>query len=346
VVSATPALALGQRFQQTAGWTGGDVAYSIPLSQERTLWLFGDSFIGKIESGRRPAARMISNAAAWQPLQDDQEAMRFFWDRSGAEPAPLLRPTTAGAWYWPADGVVVDRRLYLFCKVVRKAEGAPGFQFDWFANDLLRIDNPQEEPVQWKIERCRLPEGKDAPRLGASCVCDGDYLYAFGLFPAAAVKPLHVPLGLARLPKDRLATLDMKGWQYWCRGPEGDRWSAEPVDLVPLFTDAAPEMTVGRVRGIDGWVAVYTPVGIGTEVAVRQAPKPWGPWSQRQVVYRSPEPGDKVFVYGAKAHPELSRRDGQLFITYCRNIGGDLDEHVRRPEVYVPQAIEVRLRSR
>jgi hypothetical protein len=137
----------------------------------------------------------------------------------------------------------------------------------------------------------------------------------------------------------------MNGWQYWCSGSEGPKWSERPVDVVPLFTDAASEMSVSQVRGIDGWVAVYTPIGIGTEVAVRHARTPWGPWSERTIVYRGPDPGDKVFAYGAKAHPELSVRDGQLFITYCRNIGA-LADHVRRPDIYFPQGIEVQLRAR
>ena len=346
VMSAKPASALTQQFQQAEGWTGGDVAYSIPLGPDRTLWLFGDSFIGRIESGRRVAARMIHNAVAWQSLKEHKTPLRFFWDQSGKEPAALLRPTAKETWYWPADGVLVDSKLYLFCKVVRrKAEGAPGFEFDWFANELLRIDNPREEPGKWKVERCRLPEGKEALRLGVACLCDGDYLYAYGLFPASACKPLHMPLGVARLHKDKLTALDMKGWQYWCHGPNDEHWSDKPADLVPLFTDGAPELSVSRVRGIDGWVAVYTPIGIGTEIAVRHAPKPWGPWSRRLSVYRSPDPGAKVFTYGVKAHPELSLRDGQLFITFCRNIGA-LADHMRKPEIYFPQGVEVQLRPR
>ena len=33
-------------FPYASGWLGGDGAYSIPLSPTRTLWLFGDTFIG------------------------------------------------------------------------------------------------------------------------------------------------------------------------------------------------------------------------------------------------------------------------------------------------------------
>lgn len=344
VISAIPAPTLTQHFQRTEGWTGGDVAQSIRLTADRTLWLFGDSFIGKIESGRRIGAQMINNAAAWQSLQDEKMDLQFFWDRSGKEPAALLHPGEPDTWYWPGDGLVMDDRLFLFCKVVRRTTGAPGFEFDLFANDLLRIDNLGDEPPEWNIERRRLPEGNDVLRLGAACARDDEYVYVFGLFPAAAVKPLHVPLGVARLRTDRFAAFDWTGWQYFCRGPDGEHWADQPANLVPLFTDAASEMTVSRVRGIDGWVAVYTPIGIGREIAVRHAEQPWGPWSQRLIVCSAPDLGDKVFCYAAKAHPELSTHDGQLFITYCRNIGS-LADHARRPDIYFPQGIEVQLRS-
>ncbi|MFY0628721.1 MAG: hypothetical protein JXR07_20680, partial [Reichenbachiella sp.] len=32
--------------EESDAWTGGDATYSIPLSGNRTLWLFGDTFIG------------------------------------------------------------------------------------------------------------------------------------------------------------------------------------------------------------------------------------------------------------------------------------------------------------
>lgn len=345
VQSAKPAPALTQQFQRTEGWTGGDGANSIPLGPDRVLWLFSDSWIGKIESGRRVAPRMINNAAAWQSLKDEKTPLRFFWNQSGKEPAALLRPEGAGTWYWLGDGALVDGKLYVFCKLVRKAEGAPGFQFDWFANELLQIENPQEEPDKWKVKCGRLPEGKDALRLGSACLRDDDYLYVYGLFPKGAVKPLEVPLGVARLHKDKLAALDMKGWQYWCRGTKGEEWLEQPDGLVPLFRDGAPEMTVSRVRGVEGLVAVYTPIGLGKDIAVRHAPKPWGPWSQSLRVYRVPDRNDKVFFYAAKAHPELSGRDGQLLITYCRNTGS-LADHVSKPDIYFPQGVEVQLKVR
>jgi Domain of unknown function (DUF4185) len=346
LTEAQPLPALTRLFHQTEGWTGADSAASIRLGPERTLWLFADTWIGKIESGRRVGPKLINNSVAWQPLKVDKPELRFFWDQAGKQPAALLRPTEPDAWYWPGDGVLVDGQLYLFCKLVRKkAEGEPGFQFDWFANELVQISNPQEEPTAWKVKRRRLPEGKNSLRLGSACVLEGDYLLVYGLFPIAACKPLDKPLAVARVHRKKLADLDNTAWEYWCTGPQGERWNDKLEDPAPLFRDAAPEMTVNRIRGVEGLLATYTSLGLSKEILVRHALKPEGPWSPPLCVYRCPDAGDKVFFYGAKAHPELSVRDGQVVITYCRNCG-DLGEHVRRPEVYFPQGVEVQLRPR
>ena len=43
-------------FAYTQGWLGADDAYSIPLGPDRSLWLFGDTFVGT------PATKLRSDA--------------------------------------------------------------------------------------------------------------------------------------------------------------------------------------------------------------------------------------------------------------------------------------------
>ncbi len=38
------------------GWTGGDGGWSVPLPDGRVLWLFGDSFLGRVALATRPGA--------------------------------------------------------------------------------------------------------------------------------------------------------------------------------------------------------------------------------------------------------------------------------------------------
>jgi Domain of unknown function (DUF4185) len=344
LVEAKPLPALTKRFHQTDGWTGGDGAQSFVLGPDRTLWLFADSWIGKIENGKRVGSRMINNTAAWQSLKKPDEPMRFFWAKADKGPDALLKPEQKDAWYWPGDGALVDGKLYLFCKVVRQREkGEPGFQFDWFQNEFLQIGNPQEQPSKWKLQRYRLSDDAGQLRLGVACVMENDYLYAFGLFPEKQCKPFDSPLAVARLAKSKLARMDRNDWEHWCETDAGPAWSKQPAKLVPLFRDAPAEFTVTKVRGIPGYVATYTKHGLGRDIAVRHAMRPEGPWSKPLVVYQCPEKDKKIFQYGAKAHAELAEREGQLIVTYCRNIGS-LAEHVNRPEIYFPQGVEVQLR--
>jgi hypothetical protein len=347
VESAKPLPELTGKFYQTSGWTGGDGAASIPLGPDRTLWLFADSWIGKIDNGKRVGPRMINNAVAWQDLRDSKAALRFFWNDQGSSPASLLKvEKETDAWYWPADGALIDGKLYIFCKVVRrKAEGAPGFQFEWFANELLQIANPDDEPPRWKVRRQRLPESDTALRLGVGCILQGEFLYVLGLLPQKQNRPLENKIGLARIQRDRLAKFDGQGWEYWREGKNGPEWGDSAKNAIAIIPDAAPDQSIGTVRGIDGFVTVYIPLGIGPNIMARFADKPEGPWSKPVALYQCPEKEAKVFTYAARHHPELASKDGQVVITYCRNIG-DLGEHVRRPEIYFPQAIEVQLRTK
>jgi hypothetical protein len=91
----------GNRFQSVfhryTGWTGGDATYSIPLPDGRTLWLFGDSFIGTVRPDRsRPGSSFYRNAAM---VQQGNEFITL--PVSGNA---FVRPADPGWWYWPGHG--------------------------------------------------------------------------------------------------------------------------------------------------------------------------------------------------------------------------------------------------
>ena len=228
--------------------------------------MFADTWIGKIDKGKRVGPRMVNNTFAWQSLNKPDEPLRFFWAKTDKGPAAILKPLEKDTWYWPGDGGIVDGKLYLFCKVVRRREkGEPGFQFDWFQNEFLQIANPQAEPTEWKVDRYRFADAESQPRLGVACVLADDYLYAFGLFPEKQCKPLDHPLAVARIAKKQLAKMDRAAWEYWCETDKGPAWSKQPGKLVALFRDAPAEFTVTKVPGIPGFVATYTQFGLGRQ---------------------------------------------------------------------------------
>lgn len=279
--SVTRLSALDALLQRSQGWTGGDGTHSLALTPARSLWLFGDTFYGEVARGRRVRPVMVHNSAAWY----ENGAFTFFPTRGD-----LLRPQgDSSDWYWPGDGAIVDGRLALFCMRVRHAEkGAFGFDFDWYTSDLLEIDNPRDEPTRWRIIRQQPAPSLAGVRLGAACAVARPWLYAWGVRPDDPSRALY------------LARRRIRGgpWAWWCDG--GWQETGAPR---PLFTGAAPEMSVTPLHG--GWLAVYSPNGFSAQVAMRWAAHPEGPWSDEAQIWKAPEGDEKLFVYGARAHPEL-----------------------------------------
>ena len=347
LVSAAPDKKLERQFMGETGWTGADGAGSIRLSAQKTLWLFGDTFIGKVENGRRRQTQFINNSAAWQNTGGDDTALRFFWRNEGGVAGALLKPPQKnGQFYWPCDGTLLGDRLILLMRRVQAKMGAGGpFDFDVLGCDLVCVENPQAEPTAWKYSAIELPlkqGGIDA----ASAVCaDDQYLYVFGRRLGA--KPGQ--LVLARLAIKELATPTgvRQGWQYFCDTANGGAWRRRPQNLRVLFGDAAPEMSISRWPGMRGYVALYmSPMdvpGNGRTIFVRRADHLWGPWSARTQVCDCPAPPAGVLVYNARSHPELSGADGVVPVTFCRNSLRNAD-HEEHPDLYRPQAIAVKLR--
>lgn len=314
LVSVTPLPAFERHFDDAVGFSGADGAHSVALPDGRVFWLFGDTFTAEVRGGRRASLDMLRNSGA---IQADG---RFSF-------VGEVLPAAGGEdWFWPGDMAVVDGRLYVFLMRIRPdPEGPPGFQFEEAGADLLCVDDPSGDPGAWKHRVVRL-----GMRLGAACVVAGDWLYAYGIVPGRTDRPLFV----ARIHRARLAALNPDDWEVWGAGG----WARGAARA--LFLDGAPEMSVSRVPGIPGFVAVYTPSGLGPDVMARHADRPEGPWSAPLRLYTAPERG--LLIYGARAHPEQSTAAGEAIVTYNRNLL-DPEAHVTRPEVYRPRALRVRL---
>ena len=82
------------------GWIAGDATFSIALPANKTLWLFGDSFIGtaNADSSIAPGASFIRNCA----LLQDGDSLRALYGGTFSSPnsfVPSEDPDST--WYWP-----------------------------------------------------------------------------------------------------------------------------------------------------------------------------------------------------------------------------------------------------
>lgn len=346
VRSAVPDNAWTTRFFSSSGWTGGDADYSMPLTATRSLWVFGDSFVGTISNGRRNAPVMVHNSAAWL---DTGAVPHFFWNRKQPPTALVQPPVPEKGYYWPGAIVASAGKIALFCKRVEDTTGVQnGFGFEWVGQDLVLVDNPPAQPARWRTRSLPLDLHDGTIFPGAAAVALGDFVYVFSTLHGKG-ESAH-PAVLQRISPADLAAGNISQFQYWCADPavpQGGNWLSKPHRPIVLFADAAPEMSVSPIKGLSGLWAVYSPHGLSADIFARHADRPEGPWSEPKLLYHCPEPDSdgQVFCYGAKAHPELSENDGELIISYCANLK-DFAQHATKPLVYFPHFIRVQLAPR
>jgi hypothetical protein len=330
-------------FQREAGWIGADGNYSIRLKGDTTLWLFSDTFVGKVKEGKRLDAVMINNSIA---LQRGTNAPEFFYGKTAdGKPASFITPEhgTPRGYFWLAHGIRTARGLYFFMqRVVTVKSGTPfGFQVqdDW----LAEVANPDASPAQWRITQTQVPctevLEKGALIFGGAALREGEYVYVFGGDSRPKAEKAGAPNGLvlARVPEKQLA--DFAQWRFLANGV----WQEDYKKLTPVFPDVGSEFSVSWLPGQKQYAAVYSE-GIWGKILVRLAPGLTGPWGNPIQVFRCPEMDwpTKAFCYAAKAHPELVTAPDELLITYAAN-AWDFWDLFKDARLYWPRFVRVNL---
>jgi len=366
---------LNKLFRVKRGWVGADGAYSIPVAPGRSIWTFGDTWIGVIENGRREKPCMVNNTVAVQSWSVANSAgaetgssgsgnggIYFYWPGGMEHPGSMWVPDNAKqskTYYWPADGAFVGGRLFVFLHKIRTNLKLPEpFQFESAGDDLVVVENPLEAPERWRQKKQVVSTDSKTFHQATACLLDGDYLYIYSNYIPARRDLNPHPLIVSRIKKADMEVMepDLSCVEYFLEDGSWSRVLASAGNEKNqnifkdakkpkiLFMDGAPEMSVCRVRGLPGYFAVYMPP-LTRRIAMRWAEKPEGPWSEPLTLYNCPEKDDSILQYSAKSHQELlsdDAADGELIVTYCRNTK-KMEEHFSKPEIYFPQALKIRL---
>ncbi|HEY1600355.1 MAG TPA: hypothetical protein VGG64_12175 [Pirellulales bacterium] len=357
-------------FDRADGWIGGDAIYTTPLPPGDVLWLFADSYIGRVRDGRRqPGTRMVNNALARHAISKtvgppDPQMVRFQWGstpddakpKAWIEPDPALRPAGqpgAEEWYWVADGIVAPRatggdRLVLFLWLIART-GNEVMGFRAAGNSLAIVDNPAVDWSNWRPKQFAITHAIPAPvvdtRRKPEIVWGSEVVRSTepGSENALLVFGYRQPqqgatqLVLARVSAEAIEQMDQ--WQF----RTADHWSANTNNLASLAEGLTTEFSVTRMGRGDQplWVLVQSEPWFGTKILVRTARSAYGPWSSPKPIYQVPDiqPAKKHFTYAAKAHPELSRA-GELLVSYVVN-SFDFGESSTNASIYRPRFVRV-----
>jgi hypothetical protein len=310
-------------FSYTQGWLGADDAYSIPLTLSKSLWLFGDTFVGGSDTKLRSQAKaMVRNSIGISDCEPGGSCrMQYFWRKADAKPRSFFDSGTDAQWYWPLDGFRQGNTVYISLLAVRNRPGASAkdaFGFEITGTKLAIVRSIHKPPENWGITIRDLTDGHLWP--GVSLVPAGRYVIWYTQVSEGEGRG-HMTV--MRVPRGRMVQ-PSGNWQYlrkdgqWRNGLAGE-------DSMHVIEQPISEMSVRYHPSIGKWLALSQAPEFPSPGAVaRSADSPIGPWSDPHTVYEFPEmkretPGyDKdTFCYAVKEHIEFS--DVKIALTYACN---------------------------
>lgn len=349
VVSAQPDPVYSRLLaMEQEGWLGSDVGLSIPLSPEKSLWLFGDTFVGHLEENgqRAKGAAFINNSIGIQDRSSLPGKMRYYWktDLNG-KPASFFphQEGTFGTYYWPTMGMVLRGELFVYNYSV---QGGPE-RFGIPGSTVIRIPNPLDSPEHWQMSAFDLKFARERQSFHSAVYVQEPHVYFMGPMWEPSPQPRSF-MALARARIDDILGGGLaEAYEFWTNGPGGPRWSKACENFVPLFSRGVTETAI---QYDPQWGLYYctTYAGLSPEIWLTTASSLTGPWSEPVCIYRIPEHDQvpfKIISYAARCHPELCTQPGELVISYATNAPGDIAP-LFTPEgaaIYWPRFIRVQL---
>ncbi|MGW9170303.1 hypothetical protein [Streptomyces decoyicus] len=352
-------------------WTGGDGTHSVRLPDGRTLWLFSDTFLDRIQPPPNPQGQMHHWRTAGTggvPLLRHNSAVvmsrsgrleRTLTGGTAAAPGPFFPDPPGGGWRWPVRASVEPRTPGAREKVVRvllwrRAPGTGPWIFGVpHATEVATLSLPalRLEGITEAVGPASVADPGRRVLYGAAAVRDGGWTYVFGSDdpPSSSASSAF----LARVPAGRLA--DRGSWRF----REGAHWRRQAGRAGPVLR-AGGRRGVGSaftvVRDGPAWVLITMDTGGDGAAGMRAITSYWscaphGPWhgpNGRLTPPRPPAPDPQhVVVYNPQIHPEFTR-NGEFLLSYDVNWlgppGVPADARVNGDvELYRPRFLRVRM---
>lgn len=340
VVDARPDERMNALFSSTDGWIGADGVYSVPLPDDSTLWIFGDTLVGRVRDGRRHNLTMVNNSFARQRGWGANAQVELLLNRDAAGKATsYIVPEGTPGYYWIWDGIVLDGKLYAF--TTRLTSPGTITAFDWTLMDqsLIVVENPLDDPAKWRVRQHDLPFGAFTEEYealwGLEVLLADGHVYVYGTTRQRSGDPRG--LVVARVLPSDLVRFDC--WRFFKEGA----WQPDARQCSALTRGVGTEGSVTWVPDRRRYVYVYSPP-LDPRILLRTAETPVGPWSEAVTAYTCPETtwDPRIFCYAGKARLIPGTTD-QLLISYATNSFDMLPHVTADARVYTPRFVRATL---
>jgi len=323
-------------FPDRDGWYGGDGAYSIKLDKERTLWVFGDTFVG-CPGCRRDRVDMdvvLGTTVAISSCPSNREFQITYYLKHGG--GKFTSSFGKDEWLWPQDPFIANGVLYIpLIAIVPGDKKDDVFNFKVAGHKFVRIkDFSAADPRKWNYDYIDLTPAlpPEIAAFAATSVVHDRYVFFFPFY-------VHVKNGLnvfgnilARIPVDRIDHPAGAIEYYTKDGTWENRLSPQKVQIV--LDASVSELSVRYHEDDQKWIAVYLSTqNKGDRLLYQTSDKLEGPWSEAkplgapvpEVDPRSALYEKGNFCYAGKEHVEFSRGKN-LVVTYVCNSSEDLEK--------------------
>jgi hypothetical protein len=343
----------------SGAWSGGDGAQSLVLPDGKTMWFFGDTYLGKTNSDyTRPPLNtgLAHNSAVLQ---------------SGSK----LGPTFAGSpgksgyyfeddytWVSPPSGYSSSR--YELINGDQVMENGVVYKFMQLADRDLHPDNFQYKLVGTVLESFGYDSSNgyltpgsgsvvsvddtassDPVIWGAALLVSGGYVYIYGVQPYNAVS-----LYLARVPVGLLQ--DGAAWQFWdAKSPscaaKSQSWTSHALDATALMPGVSEGFSVTDVNGTYVLLSNDNDSGSVNNAVVHYASCPSGfDTSSTKYTIFEPDLPYGYLAYEYRIVPQFSS-GSDVLISYStdseRVDDSCMYENYYNARIYRPRFLEIRL---
>lgn len=308
------------------GWIAGDATFSIALPDGRTLWLFGDSFIGTVnpDSSIVTGSHFIRNNAVIQ----DGDSMRSLHGGTFENPLDFLPSTDSDSvWYWPEHGLVENDTLKIFFSEFIITTGVPGWNFKYTGCYLANYTYPGIE----YLSKTKIPYyDSNKVSYGNSVMVDNGFTYIYGRKETDTVHHFSYP-HVARVPAGNI----LAPWQFF----NGSSWVSDPSASYRIGNVTVSQQ-YGFFKQDSRYVMINQDIWLSPKIYSYTSITPQGPLNNKVLLYQTPILYPTTFTYNAFPHTQFTS-EGELLVSY--NTNGDFWQIFNNVEIYRPMFIRVPL---
>lgn len=318
-------------FKRTSGVVATDGAYSIPLSDGRTLFTYSDSYVDNynFSTNTIPCLFQVRNALQVFNLADPTQQTTLLG--AGSPASFFAVGTNNNYWFWPQHGYQLNDTVYIFLQRLHYTGGGGGFAFEV-------IDSPYIAKLHFPdltLSGYSLLPAKNGINFGTSVVQEGGYRFVYGVKSAGFGNDLVV----ARYPENDIYA----AWEYY----NGGSWTTDVNGAAGIYNEFTSSFYVVKLNS--KYVLLTTEFSVdcnqGKTIYALTSNTPYGPFTNRKEIWKVDDVlnGNYPVFYIANAHPEFNQNN-ELLVTYCINGYGSCEPACSGqmdPNIYRPKAIRV-----